>query len=229
MSAKLREIINVSLVLLTEGGLLIDDDQIQAFQQALDVDFRQEVGMAANVITGQALPTRTLHLDRDRIVVHLSSARSSITREFPSFDTLNKDLCRFATVADHAFRATGLSEMSSDFGYNVDMVFDQDSKETALEFLGERLLNYGAFSQTGRQLVGGTCRVVLRDGAGQWTYNLEPRAGDLQRKRVFVGTNLHKEQSVLPDKDEISNSLEEVVHSVIELMRLLDEQVQHDD
>lgn len=229
MPTKLREIINVSLALLLDQELLSSNDQVEAFHQALDVDFRQEVGMAANVATGETHPTRIFDLHRDRIILNLSRVRTVITREFPSLDTLDRDLSRFAEVTDHILRTTDLSEVRCDFGYNVDMVFDQDTKETALEFLGERLLNYDALNQPGRELVGGTCRIIVKDESGQWTYNLEPRAGDLQRKRVFVGTNLHKQESLLPGKDEITSSIESVVNSVIELMCRLDERVQNDN
>ena len=226
MPTTLREIINVSLVLLNHD-LLDDEDQMKAFQQAVDIDIRLEGGMAANVVTGETHSSRTLHLDRDRITLNLSQPRSTIMKEFPSLTSLDDELSRFAEVAEQAFSATGLSNVESDFGYNADMVFDQDSEETALGFLGKRLLNSGIFSQPGRELVGGTCRVIVSDGSGQWSYTLEPRAGNLQRRRVFVGTNLHNAKNLLPDRKAISTSICEVVDSAKDLMRRLDEQVQH--
>ena len=222
MPTRLREIISVSLVLLLDKGLLSEADQLQTFQHEVDVDFRQEVGMAANVTTGETHPNRVLHLDRHRISLNLSPGRSSITREFPLIDTLDRDLGGFAEIANHALNATGLHETTCDFGYNAEMVFDQDANETALEFIGQRLLRHDVLDQTGRHLVGGNCRIIVRDESGQWTYSIEPRAGDLQRRRVFVGTNLHKVNSVLPNEGEISSSLKEVVNSVQDLMCRLD-------
>ena len=221
MSTELREIINVSLVLLNQG-LLQDNDQLHAFQQAVDVDVRVEGGMAADLVTGQTHPSRTIHLDRHRISLSVSRPRSAITKEFPSLAALRSELSLFGEVVEHAFRASGISQVRCDFGYNADMVFDQDTGETALEFLGGRLLNRGALSQPGRRLAGGTCRVVIQDEFGQWNYNFEPRAGDLQRRRLFVGTNLHNEQQLLPGKDEIADSIGKVVNSVIQMMKHLD-------
>lgn len=224
MSTNLREIINVSMVLLNHD-LLDDNAKIQEFQQAVDVDVRLEGGMAANVATGETHPNRILHLDRDRIALNMSKPRSVITKEFPAPTSLDEDLSRFAEVAEQAFIIADLSkEVQYDFGYNADIVFDQDSGQTALEFLGERLLNHSIFSGVGRQFVGGACRVTVKDEHGrQWNYTLEPRAGDLRRRRVFVGTNLHNDQRRLPDKREITDAIGEVVNSVKDLMRRLDE------
>ena len=222
MPTKLREIINVSLVLLN-NDLLVDNTQIRKFQQAVDADVRLEAGMAANVATGETHPNRTLHLDRDRISLNLAKPRSVVTKEFPSLNSLGDELSRFAEVSAQAFRFTGLGDERCDFGYNADMVFDQDTEQTALEFLGERLINHDIFTRSGREFVGGTCRVMVRDEFGQWNITFEPRSGDLQRRRVFVGANLHNEQQTLPDKTEIESSFGKVVDRVKELMLSLDE------
>ena len=221
MSAELREIINVSLVLLNQD-VFNDSTQLQAFQEAVGVDVRIEGGMAANLSTGQTHPNRIVHLDRDRISLNLSQPRSVITRQFPSVDSLRSDLDQFSSVVECAFEASNLTQVRCDFGYNADMVFDHGTEDTAQEFLGGRLLNHRLLNQPGRKFMGGTCRVVIEDTFGLWTYNFEPRAGDLQRRRVFVGTNLHNDQQPLPGKKTISDSIERVVNSVIEMMGRLD-------
>ena len=222
MPTTLREIINVNFVLINHD-LLVDNDQIQEFQQAVDANVRLEGGMATNVLTGETHPSRTLHLDRDRIVLNLSQPRSTVIREFPLLTSLNEELGRFAEVAEQALSVTGLSEVICDFGYNAEMVFDQDSENTALGFVGNRLLNGSIFSQPGRQLVGGTCRVIVEDDSGQWNYTFEPRAGELQRSRVFVGANLHNNQHPLPNRNAISDSINKIVDNVKGLMSHLDE------
>lgn len=226
MPSTLREIINVSLVLL-EHDLLGDNDQMRKFQQAVDVDVRLEGSMAANVVTGQTHPSRILHLDRDRISLNLSGPRSMIIKEFPGLNSLDDELRRFAEVAQQAFSLSGLSSPRCDIGYNADMVFDQDTEATALGFLGKRFLDYDMLSEPGRELIGGTCRMIVRDESGQWTYNFEPRAGDIQGRRVFVGTNLHQTQQPLPDRCTISKSIGKVVDSVKDLMCRLDKRVQN--
>ena len=226
MPTELREIINVSLVLLGQG-LLTDDAQMREFQESVDVDIRLEGGMATNVVTGQTHPSRTLHLDRDRISLNLAGPRSMLIKDFPVLNLLDDELDSFAEVAEKVISISKLyGSTRCDFGYNADMVFHQNSEETALGYLGKRLLADELFDQTGRELIGGTSRVIIRDEFGQWTYNFEPRAGDIQGKRVFVGTNLHQAEQLLPDKDIISSSLCKVVDSVKDLMCRLDERGQ---
>ena len=222
MPTNLHEIINVSFVLLNHE-LLGDNAQIQEFEQAVDAEVRLEGGMATNVLTGETHPSRTLNLDRDRIVLNLSQPRSAIMRGFPLLNSLDGELRRFAEVVEQALSATDLSEGTFEFGYNADMVFDQDAEDTALGFLGNRLLNGSIFRQPERELVGGTCKVVVRDDSGQWNYTFEPRAGELQRRRVFVGTNLHNDHQPLPDRTAILNSISEVVDNSKDLMSRLDE------
>ena len=221
MPTALREIINVNVVILDQD-LLGEDAQILEFQEAMGVNVRLSAGVATNVMTGQNHPTRTLNLDRDRISLNLASSRSTIIREFPGVDSLENELRRFAEVAHAAFSTSRLTGTQCNFGYNVEMVFDQDAGETALEFLGKRILNYEVLSEPGRELMGGTCRFLVNDKAGQWTYTIEPRAGELQRHRVFLGVNLHQEQKVLPEQITISNAVNNIVSSAKELMHRLD-------
>ena len=221
MPTELREIININVTIL-EQDLLGEDAQILEFQEAMDANVRLSAGSATNVLTGQSHPTRTLNLDRDRISLNLARPRSTIVKEFPELDSLESELRRFSEVAHTALNTSRLTDTQCDFGYNVEMVFDQDAEETALEFIGKRILNYEVLSQSGRELVGGACRFLVNDKAGQWTYIVEPRAGELQRQRVFLGVNLHQEQKALPEQTVISNAISNIVARSKELMHRLD-------
>ena len=227
MATRLREIIGVYVVVL-DLELLGSDDQILEFQKALDVDVRLSAGMATNVMTGQNHPTKTLNLDRDRISLNLSKPRSTIIRDFPGIDSLESELSRLAEVAHTAFSISRLTTGAlCNYGYNVEMVFDQDSEETALVYLGKRILNYDVLSQPGRELMGGTCKFLVNDELGQWSYTIEPRAGELQRQKVFLGVNLHQDQKVLPEQTTILNAVSRIVVSANELMNRLDTRNQH--
>ncbi len=218
MAAKLHEIINFNLVVL-HLDLLTADADLRAFQSSVDADVRPSSGMSINAATGQPQQTRTLHLERDRIILTLSPPRSSIAREFPSLSNLDTDVGRFAEVVGHALPSmNGLNETPYDFGYNVEMVFDQDQNPTAFGFLGQRLLRSEDATAPNREFLGGACRIIIRDELGQWTYTLEPRFNDPEAQRVFVSVNLHVAQRPLPTQDEVSDVILKVVSGTQDLM-----------
>ena len=222
MAANLREIVNFSLVLINLE-LLNSDDAMLGFQSAVDADIRHGGGVSIDAATGQTQQARILHLDRDRINLNLSPARSSVTREFPAVDNLEVDAGRFAQVVNYALIAGhSLNGARHDFGYNAEMVFDQDYSPTAFEFLGERLLRHERVVPSHRQFLGGACRMVVLDDLGQWTYNFEPRFNDPQTQRVFINVNLHNEQRPLPNGTQVADAIVQIVEGVKDLMNRLD-------
>ena len=222
MAANLREIINFSLVVVNLD-LLASEGSFTGFQNAVDADIRQGGGVSIDVATGQPQQARMLHLDRDRINVNLSPARSSFTREFPSVSSLPEDATRFAHVVNSAFLAGGhLSDASHSFGYNAEMVFDQDLAPTAFEFIGNQLIRSDRVAAPDRVFLGGACRMIFSDELGQWTYNLEPRFNDVQSPRVFVNVNLHNEQQPLPRGTQVADAILQIVDGVRDLMQRLD-------
>ena len=222
MAANLREIVNFSLVIVNLD-LLNSDDAMRGFQQAVDADIRHGGGVSIDAATGQTQQARTLHLDRDRINLNLSSARSSITREFPAVENLAADADRFAHVVNYALTAgNSLDGARHEFGYNAEMVFDQDYSPTAFEYLGERLLRRERVVPANRQFLGGTCRMIVRDELGQWTYSFEPRFNDPQTPRVFINVNLHNVERPLPNRTQVVDAIVQIVEGVQDLMNRLD-------
>ena len=218
MSASLREIINFSLVIL-ELELLASDDQVRDFRNAVDADVRLGAGVSIDAASGRTQQARTLHLDRERININLSPSRSSFTREFPSADNLTVDAERFAHIVDSAFTLReGLDRIRFDFGYNAEMVFDQDHSPTASEFLGQQFLQADRVTLPNRRFIGGACRLIIADELGQWTYNLEPRFNDLRESRVFINVNLHNAERPLPQSVQIAEAILQTVSGVQDLM-----------
>ena len=221
MVAHLREIINFSLVIV-DLELLTLDDQVREFQNTVDADVRPGGGVSIDAATGRTQQARMLHLDRDRININLSPSRSSITREFPSVDNLTADTERFAHIADSALTSLPRLETAHfDFGYNVEMVFDQDYSPSALEFLGQQLLRTERIALPDRHFVGGACRLMVTDDVSQWTYSLEPRFNDLRTSRIFISVNRHNAERLLPQGSEIKDAILQVISDTQELMNRL--------
>ena len=218
MAANLQEITSFNLVILNLD-LLTTDTDLRSFQTSVNAEVRPGPGISINAATGQPQQTRTLHLDRDRIILTLSPPRSGITREFPSLSNLEPDASRFAQVVGHALTSMhGPNNTPYDFGHNVEMVFDQDQNPTAFEFLGQRLLKSENAMAPNREFLGGACRIIILDELGQWTYTLEPRFNDPEAQRVFISVNLHIAQRPLPTQDEVRDVILQIVSGTQDLM-----------
>ena len=218
MAATLQDVVSVNLVLVGVG-LLNQPDEAERFRNALDTDMRLEVGLVANVPSGLTEPSRTFTLNRERISLNLSSSRSSIAREYPN----QSDLARLAQVAALAIDCTDLEGNTPQaYGYNVEMVFNQGTGQSAIQYLGERLFDYGLLKKDGWDLLGGRGQLIFRDAVGQWTITVEPRFGEESTSRFFLSLNLHKDEQWLPPEDEITGSLEEVWQEALAFIERLD-------
>ena len=219
MAATLHDVVSANLVLVGVG-LLNQPDEVERFRSALGVDLRVEVGLVTNIPSGQTEPSRTLTLNRERIALDLSSWRSSIAREYPD----ESDLARLAQVAALAIEKTDLPEQTPQaFGYNIEMVFDQNSGQPAIQYIGERLFGQQLTSRTGWTLFGGTGQAIFTSDAGRWTITLRPQIGDTATTRVLLALNLHKDEQRFPDANEIRASLEKAWDEAVSFMNRLDE------
>ncbi len=218
MAATLHDVVSANLVLVGIG-LLNQPDEAERFRNTLDTDMRLELGLVANVPTGLTEPSRTFTLNRERIALNLSSSRSSIAREYPS----QSDLGRLAQVASLAIESTDLDgDTLQAFGYNIEMVFNQDTGQSATRYLGKRLFDYGLLGKEGWNLLGGRGQLIFRDDVGQWTITVEPRFGEESTSRFFLSLNLHKDEQRLPTEGEITDSLKEIWQEALAFIDRLD-------
>ena len=220
MAITTSEVIRANLVLVGLR-LLSAPEEIDSFKRAIGTDFQLAVsGMSVNIQTGIAEPGFTLALNRDRITLDLSASRSMVNRDFPS----REELPRLAEVAGQAISHTLIEEdQLRAFGFNIELVFDQQSAATAFEYLSKRLFDVGPLGNEGWQLIGGGGKLIFSDGKRCWTISLEPRFNDEAESRVFVSVNLHKAEGTLPTQGEIRESLEELWDEVHHFIDRLDE------
>ena len=135
MGVTLLHVLSVNLVLVGID-LLTTEEATRQFEKSADLDLRIDLGRAINIASGETEPSRKLVSELDRIVVETSSSRTTITRQFP----LCADLARLSQVIATAISCTDLQgNKPRAFGYNIEMTFDQDSGESALAYLGNRL------------------------------------------------------------------------------------------
>ena len=211
MAVTIEDILQANLVLL--GVSLINTpDKSAIFRKVVSTEVTTaEAGLGTEVVN------RTHALNRDRITITGSPDRSAIVREYPT----ESDLERLAQVAAMAIENTDFDgqELRA-FGYNIELVYEPDSKELAIQYLSHRLFIPTLLQEGGWRLFGGAGRLVFEKDGRIWQARLEPRFNDQTTSKVFVSLNLHRSETGLtfPTEAEIRDSLKllwEEAHSLV--------------
>ncbi len=207
MNVQEFDVLNVNVVLVGLG-LLNSPDELEAFQSSIDAEVRSVAGpLVVGVSTASLETGRRYELPRERVSLDSSSGRTTVQREYPTKD----DLERLSKIVSCAIEHTDLQNPSPRaFGFNIELVYDQTSGNSAIQYLGERLFGGQDLGVEDMELVGGSGRMVLDSPAGRWAVQVEPRFGDEQSSRVFMSVNYHKQEQRIPKLDEIRQHLHEI-------------------
>jgi hypothetical protein len=219
MASTPRDVIVINLVLVGVE-LLGTQEQVQSFAAAVEPDLRIEPSRTTNLSTGETEQGKTIAIDRERITIESAPSRSSINRQYPS----ETDFYRFAEVVSGALEHSDLNgRKPRSFGYNLEAVFDQDSGDPALLYLGQRILGAQPLGNTDWNFVGATSRSIFTSRQGQWTLALEPRFNNPTTPSVFLSLNLHKDEQIVPSKEEVETSLMTIWKEAQDFMNRLDQ------
>ena len=204
MSIKYEDVLKAELVLVG-FSLLNNPQEFEAFRSQAETDVViSGQTMTIEALTNVAEAGRTISLNRDRIVLDISPSRASIRRDYPD----KNDLARLAQVAALAIDLSPSSRQNlRAFGYNIDLVYNQDSGEPALRYLAGRLFSGGLPRRGEWDLVGGAGKMIYKEADNQWQITVEPRFNEPGTTRIFLKLNLHKDRREPPTKGEIEESL----------------------
>lgn len=212
MGVAVRDILKANLVLI--GLHLLDKPEaVTAFRSHVDTDVQVSgAGLVLAPASSGMGATQTLSLNRDRISLDLAPDRSVITKEYPSTEEpqLHRDFSRLSEVASFAISNT--SEEGGTlraFGYNIEVVYEQDTDLSAFNYLAKRLFQSESTTKAGWQLIGGAAKLSYEGDNKLWNLIVEPRFNDKETNRIFLSLNLHKVQQSSPSQDEIRDSLYE--------------------
>ena len=214
MSIEFEDVLTANLV-LTGITLLGEKGQRDIFSDLVNTEMISErvvnvsvpslpmIGSPANFSdTGLVLS-----LNRDRIQLVSAPSRTTIERQYPTFD----DLGRLAEVASYAIDATDLDGQAlTAFGFNIGLVYRQSEEQSSERYIAERLFRHERFGIESWTLAGGSGRVSFEGNDARWTASVEPRAEDPSGRRVFLSLNLHRDTQQVPNREEILGSLQEV-------------------
>ena len=221
MPVDVQDVLKINIVFVGIS-VLNDPGKVAAFSKAVGAEVLragEEIGIVGGLSPAASAIGQRLALQRDRISIGSSPDSTMIEREFP----LESDLQRLAEVADEALRGREGEELPRAFGYNLELVYDQDSGSPAFQYIGKRLFREDTFAPEGWSLAGGAGRLVFVSAAGRWTVHIEPRLGDTSSSRVYLNLNFHKEEQRLPDREEMLRTFQHVWSQSHDFARCLDE------
>ena len=219
MAIIFKDVLKAELALVGLG-LLNNSQEFEGFRSRAQTDVvNSGQTITIEALTNVAESGRSFSLNRDRIVLDISPSRASIRRDYPS----EQDLGRLAEVASLAIEqsSSGRENLRA-FGYNIDLVYDQDSTTPASQYLAERLFSEELPRRGEWNLVGGSGKLTYSEGENQWQITVEPRFNEPNTSRVFLTLNLHKEKQVPPSESEIKESLMEAWAQAHDFAVLLD-------
>ncbi len=214
MEIELDDILKVNIVLLGIQ-ILNNPEQREAFKDSVGTEVVEGVQGAIELAIGISStgslppppPLLPLVLNRDRITLNGVPGRSDVTKDFPS--DRGVDLSRLAEVAQLAIENSDLrGQRLQAYGFNLEAVYSLPV--SAGDFLSQRILNPGLFKDGGYQVVGGSSNLQMVKGPHLWNLRFEPRFGNFNTNKIFVGFNLHRNSEAIPKETEILRSLDEV-------------------
>ena len=209
MAISSTEVLKINLVLVGVG-LINTKEEFDNFRQEVSTDV---VVAGTGLTIGLPITTpelgRTLTLNRDRISLELSGARSAINRDYPSL----QDLDRLAEVAGFAIEKTNLEDQDlRAFGYNIELVYqpDTDTRSSASRYISEKIFVAGIPGIEEWNLVGGGGRLLYKGDDKVWQVGIESRFNDDTDSRVFMTLNMHLDATDIPNQKEIRESLNDI-------------------
>ncbi len=217
-----QEAIKVNLVLVGIR-LLTESRQLESFSELVGGDaVTRTLGLEFTSAQKPPEPTTLLEFPKDRITLQLGAGRSVIERAYPDTSDLH-DLSRIAEVTTLAVDKSELDgALPTGHDYNVEMVYEQDSGETADKYLSQRLFRANDLAAQGWDAVGGGGRLTYEASDERWEFVAEPRYRSRDTHKVFLALNLHKEQPVIPEQSDIATTLERVWNEACALSDRID-------
>ena len=170
------------------------------------------------VLLGRDGDPDVLILDRERIEITILESQLSVSREYPS----EEDLSALASISTSTLNI--LNQPIKAIGYNVDLVFEQNSGRTAERYLGGRLFKHNEFGGEEWPLWGGFGTMVFGNSRKRKSFCITPRLDDDKTTRVSVEANYHVGDGQIPRETEICESLATIWKDTLGIMELIDEE-----
>ena len=203
MAIDIQDILKVN-VIFVGIGLLDEPASLEGFRNSVGSEVVPEGVIFEPHPGGAPMQGQILRLAKDRIFLESSPFRTLVNRDYPTQDGLE----RLAEIVASAIENTNLeARKPRAFGFNIELVFDQASENSALSYLANRIFSPNISGTQGWQLMGGAGKLIFKENAHRWTVRIEPRLNEEMTTKVFLALNFHINEERLPEKAEIHNLL----------------------
>ena len=223
MATTVEDLLKVNIVFV--GAMLLKtQEQRSIFQQAIGTELLSNSFMIGQIGEGHESGGNILQIPKDRISLECSNFRSIINRDYPSYNSL----ARLSEVINHCVAASSSDmEPITSFGFNIALVFNQDSGHPAIKYISDRFLS-SKFAGDDRPLfIGGSGKLIFQYPNYKSTYTLEPRRGDLQTQKVFLEINKHFEHDRYPSGESLLQELQSLWCGAHDFVNRIDTNVSH--
>ncbi len=198
----IQDVLSANVVILG-SGLFQNNEGIREFTGAVGGEVTIEIPNALPGLPTSLFGTQ-LSLRKERILLDISSERTTFRMEYPALEGLQRLASIVARANEHLKIET---QTVIAVGFNVDLVYAQHGSQPATRYLAERLLKSGLSENQQPAFTCTSIKLNRQFESSKLTVTIEPRFGDETTSSVFNGYNLHVPMLDVPNEDTISNML----------------------
>ena len=218
MTVRVRDVL-LSDVIYAGVALLGDPAEVARCGAEFGSEIVQE-GTFLAVPSPGVLPAQglSLRIPRERMLIETSVVRTRFVKEYPADVDEALSVVRLAQLA---IPTEGDFPVPSAIGFNLNLVYEQDSGESATHYLATRLFNFRRVLPEPWTLFGGFGKLIFEHDASRWTIGIEPRFQDENTPLVFLDMNVHVPVEGYPSNAETTERLRNVwarAHALIEMI-----------
>ena len=223
MTAEVQDVIGAHLVLFAVH-LFRKREEFEAFRSTAGVDVTVAQRVRQTAPGGNVQQALTFTLPKERITLNVDSDGTKITRDYP---TSQEELKRLVEVAQLAIEKSDLSDqIPHSFGVTIELVLEQDSEETAAQYLANRLFAPGLKSLgEGWPLSGGESVLEYTMASRQRYAAVEPHDDDSDTSKVYLRFSEHVTEERVPSHDEMFKSLVDTWDNAQDFVHRLDKKL----
>ena len=226
MAAEIEDILKLNIVLVGVN-LLREERQRKSFQDEVNAELVLTPNLVVTISSGmQQSSGHIIQLPKDRISIESDPSRTLINKDYPVHKRHSNetDLPRLVEVIDACMKSGGGEDAEiTSFGFNISLVFRQDSGKTAFSYIAEKLFSFQLPGNENHPPLGGSGKIAFQLPEYRSTMTIEPRMNDASTQKVFLEINRHFENRNYPSGHNLLQEFESVWEEAESIVARIDE------